>query len=259
MILLSNIFRSRNTSVKESSKREIGIRSFGTAEDQSSEKVLSLNDVLVERSKLIDDANKKIEIEKGILDDMRQTATDDIKVMRQVWEQEKIELQKQAYEEGFQIGYEEGRNKVTSDMTSAIQQANEATVTSHENALNYQNGQERVILEIAMRSASRIVGETIEHDDEKFLSVVRRAVKETREMKEIKLYVSLDYFDLISKNRAELASIFPPDVPFLIFVNEDFEATECYIETNHGRIVVSIDEQLNILREQLIEILESGD
>ena len=36
-------------------------------------------------------------------------------------------------------------------------------------------------------------------------------------------------------------------------------ATECYIETNHGRIVVSIDEQLNELREKLVEIMESGD
>ena len=69
----------------------------------------------------------------------------------------------------------------------------------------------------------------------------------------------LDYFELISDNRAELASIFPPDVPFLIFANEDFDSTECYIETNHGRIVVSVDEQLNELREQLIEIMESGD
>ncbi len=30
-------------------------------------------------------------------------------------------------------------------------------------------------------------------------------------------------------------------------------ATECYIETNHGRIVVSIDEQLNELRESLLK------
>lgn len=57
--------------------------------------------------------------------------------------------------------------------------------------------------------------------------------------------------------REELAEIFPPDVPFLIFVNEDLNDTECYIETNHGRIVVSVDEQLKELRSKLIELLES--
>ena len=99
-----------------------------------------------------------------------------------------------------------------------------------------------------MRTAERIMGQTLQEDQESYLSLVKRALKEAREMKEIKLYVSLDYFELVSDNRTELASIFPPDVPFLIFVNEDFNATDCYIETNHGRIVVSIDEQLNELR-----------
>ena len=110
-----------------------------------------------------------------------------------------------------------------------------------------------------MLSAERIIGQTLQDDEEIYLSVVKRALKETREMKEIKLYVSLDYFELVSDNRSELASIFPPNVPFLIFANDDFESTECYIETNHGRIVVSIDEQLNELREKLIGIMESGD
>jgi len=35
--------------------------------------------------------------------------------------------------------------------------------------------------------------------------------------------------------------------------------TDCYIETNHGRIMVSIDEQLNALRLKLHEILESKE
>ena len=76
----------------------------------------------------------------------------------------------------------------------------------HDNILM---SQERVILELAMRTAERIIGQTLEDDEESYLSVVKRALKEAREMKEIKLYVSLDYFELVSDNRSELASIFP--------------------------------------------------
>ena len=32
--------------------------------------------------------------------------------MQAAWENEKTVLQQQAYEEGFQVGYEEGHNKV---------------------------------------------------------------------------------------------------------------------------------------------------
>ena len=83
-------------------------------------------------------------------------------------------------------------------MTSSVQLANEVTEKAYENAKQYLESQERVILELAMRAAERIIGETINDEEEQFLSIVRRALKEAREMKEIKLYVSIDYFQLVS-------------------------------------------------------------
>ena len=55
-------------------------------------------------------------------------AQEDIAAMQAAWEQEKTVLQQQAYEEGFQIGYEEGRNKSLSDMNESVKTANEVTV-----------------------------------------------------------------------------------------------------------------------------------
>lgn len=257
MTSLSKIFRSQ--SINESDKRQISIRNFNPVTETDVKRELTLPEVLAERTRLMDEAHKMIAVEKGVLENLRQTASEDIASMRKAWEEEKVQLQQQAYDEGFQIGHEEGRNKALSDMANAVQLANDTTEQSYANAIRYQASQERVILELAMRSAERIIGGVIAEDEEKFLSVIQRALKEAREMKEIKIYVSAEHFKLVSNNQSELASIFPPDVPFLLFVNEDFESNECYIETNHGRIVVSVDEQLNELREQLIEIMESGD
>ena len=257
---MSNIFRSYNTVSDEGDKREISIRNlFVSPEEANKEEELSLDVVLAERDRLLHEANQVIEREKAAIDEMRQTAAEDISSMQLVWESEKVTLQQQAYDEGFQVGYEEGRNKALADMASSIQTANEVTEQSYKNAQQYLVNQERVILELAVRTAERILGQALQDDEESYLAVVKRALKEAREMKEIKLYVSLDYFDLVSDNRAELAAIFPPDIPFLIFANDDFDSTQCFIETNHGRIVVSIDEQLNELRERLVEIMESGD
>ena len=239
--------------------RHIGIRNLNGTRGVDVEQKLSLEQVYLERDRMLEEATNGIIQEKASIESMKKSAEQEINSMRELWEDEKQTLIQQAYEEGFQIGHEEGRNKAVSQMTSFIQQANETTVMSLENAQQYIASQERVILDLAMQSAEKIIGQVIAEDDNRFLSVVKRAIKETREMKEIKLYVSLEYFKLISDNRAELASIFPPDIPFLIFVNEEFDSTECYIETNHGRLVVSVDEQLSELRERLIEIMESGD
>ncbi len=226
--------------------------------DDSAE-VLSKEVLFVERDRMLKDARTQIEMERGAVEQMRQTAQEDIAAMQAAWEQEKTALQQQAYDEGFQVGYEEGRSKSISDMSESVKIANEVTIQSKENALKYLDEQERNILEIAMRTAERILGKTLEENEEAFLSIVKRGLKEAREMKEIKLYISVSQFELVSSNRAELASIFPPDVPFLIFANDDFDTNECIIETNQGRIVVSVDEQLNELKEKLVEMLESGD
>lgn len=259
MTSLSNVYRSHHTVAAEGQKKKIGIRNFEKPQEAVHEVTISLDAVLAERDRLLQDANLSIAHEKAAIEKMRQTAVDDIAVMRSAWEEEKQALQQQAYDEGFQAGFMEGRDKALADMASALKLANETTELSYKNANKYLNSQERVILELAIRSAERIIGKLIEEDDATYLAIVRRALKEAREMKEVKLYVSLEYFGVVSDHRNELASIFPPDVPFLIFANDDFEATECIIETNHGRIVVSIDEQLNELREKLVEIMESGD
>lgn len=254
---MSNVFKSLHSKQTEAPIRNIAIRRLNVGEELMQTQEPPLEAILAEREQVFEVERQSLEAEKRLIEDLREKATEDIAMMQTAWEEEKTQLQQQAYEEAFQVGFSEGREKVLADMTLSIEQANEVTEKSHENAQQYQMGQERVILEIAMRAAGRIIGKTLDDDDEQFLNIVKRALKEVQEMKEIKLFVSTDYYKLVSDNRGELAAIFPPDVPFLIFLNEDFEATECYIETNHGRIVVSIDEQLTHLREQLIEILES--
>ena len=49
---------------------------------------------------------------KQAIEQLRQTATEDILSMQAAWQNEKTVLQQQAYDEGFQVGYEEGHNKV---------------------------------------------------------------------------------------------------------------------------------------------------
>ncbi|WP_339249690.1 flagellar assembly protein FliH [Sporosarcina sp. FSL W8-0480] len=255
---MSNIYRAAKTISQEGNVKEITIRTLNrTSSDE--EEVFTQESIMMERDRLIQEAKMRIETEKSQLEQMRQTAIDDIAAMQSAWEQEKVRLQQQAYEEGFQQGYEEGRNKSLSDMKESVKVANEVTVKSHVNALKYIEDQEKIILEIAIKTAERILGTKLENDEEQFLTIVKKGLKEVREMKEVKLYVSIDHYDFISSNRDELVSIFPPEVPFLIFANDDFDVNDCIIETNQGRVVVSVDEQLNMLKEQLFDLMESGD
>lgn len=257
MTSLSKIFRFNDSIESTANFRTIEIQElFAT---QEVEEKITPENIFVERNKLLNEAQQEIQKQQESFQQQchkeRQALTD----AKNIWQQEKIELQQQAYDEGFQQGLEEGRLKAEVNMAEAIQMANNTIDQSKANAEQYLQQQEEIILEIAIRSAERILGTTLEENRNRFIDIVRRGLKEAKEMKEIKLYVSPEYHQLVSEHRKELSEMFPVDVPFMIFVNEDIGERDCYIETNHGRIIVSIDQQLNELRLKLGEILESVD
>lgn len=259
MTSLSNVFRSERTVMNQNPVKEITIRNLHAPQfiEEAEEPIID-GALFMERNRLLHEMEQRKNIIDVEIKQRLDQAAADIESMHAAWASEKEELQQQAYDEGFQAGFEDGRNKAMAEMREMVDVANETTTLSYENATQYLINQERVILDIGMRSAEQIINKTIEEDDEAFLAIVRKGIKEAQESKEIKLFVPTEQFKLVTNNRPELASIFPPETPFLIFVNEDFNATDCFIETNHGRIVVSVDDQLNELKEQLVKIMEDG-
>lgn len=259
MTSLSKIIRSNHLEESQTSNfRTIEIQELFLP-NQEIEGDITPQNILEERNRLINEAKQEIEQQRKAFEQQSEEERKNLEALKVEWEQEKVELRQQAYEEGFQQGLEEGRLKAEANMAKAIQLANNTIVQSKANAEQYLQEQEQIILDLAIRSAEKILGTVLEENHERFLDIVRRGLKEAREMKEIKLYVSPAYHQLVTMHREELSSIFPTGVPFMIFVNEEIEETDCYIETNHGRIMVGIDEQLNELKSKLIEILESVD
>lgn len=265
MTSLSKLIRSSEAIKKQNGPVQIEIRNLFAKQFDSTQDIgeeehsITLDVVYKERDRILEEANLEISSKREEFELYCQAKLEEIEKLRQQWQEEKLILQKEAYDEGFQQGYEEGIQKATADMENTLKLANETVENARINGMKYVEEQEHVILDLAIKSAEKIIGASLEKDEALFLSIVRRGLKEAQESKEIKLYLSPVYYKLVTENRDELAAMFPPDVPFLIFVNEDLNDTDSYIETNHGRIVLSIDEQLKELRLKLSEILESKD
>ncbi|WP_338088296.1 flagellar assembly protein FliH [Lysinibacillus composti] len=266
MTSLSRLIRSIKSEQQEQQTVNIQIRDLFTKtfdgeeeEQQHAEPQISLEEIYAERDQLLFDAGLQIEAQRQEFEQYRHEQLEQIEQLKMLWEEEKLVLQQQAYEQGFGQGYEEGINKANADMAGSLKMANETIEHSLENARKYIEDQEHVILDLALTASQKIIGVSLERQDELFVSIIKQGLKEAREMKEVKIYISPKYYELITSYRDELVEMFPTDVPFLIFVNEDLNDTESYIETNHGRIVVSIDSQLNELRLKLHEILDSKE
>lgn len=264
---MSRIIRSKNAQPgKENEVVEIKLQNFFEPIDYTEpEEIiddmpqLTFEDIQQERQIMLQQATNEIERQKQQFEQFRNEQLEVIDALKQTWEEEKLILQQEAYDAGFAQGYEDGIQKANGDMQAALQAANETMSNAQKNAAAYVEAQEAVLLELALTAAERIVNIQLDRHDETFVSIIERGLKEAREMKEIKVYVSPHYHKLVTEHQAELAEMFPPTIQFLIFVNEDLQNTESYIETNHGRIVVSVDEQLKELRRQLYELIESKE
>ncbi|MDN4494242.1 flagellar assembly protein FliH [Ureibacillus sp. BA0131] len=260
---MSRIIRSSNTVQQNEKQVEIQLRNLFKVdfdgEENDQDTTTTMDEIYAKRDQILSAAASEIESQRQEFEQYRQEQLEMLEQLKKMWEEEKLVLEQNAYEQGFQQGYEEGLKKAHGDMAESLSVANKVIEDSRSMAQNYIEEQEQVILELALTASERIIGASLERDDEVFLSIVKRGLKEAREMKEIKIYVSPTYHHLITQHRSELVEMFPTDVPLLVFVDEDLKQTECFIETNHGRIVVSIDEQLSELRLKLSEILDSKE
>lgn len=260
---MSRIIRSSSTVQQQDKQVEIQLRNLFHVDFDGEENdqvlTLTINEINAEREKMLYEVSIEMNEQKQQFEQYQQEQLAMLEQLKKQWEEEKLVLEQNAYNQGFQQGYDEGMRKAQVDMQDSFSLANQVIEDSRVMAQNYIEEQEQVILDLALTASERIIGISLERDDEVYLSIVKRGLKEAREMKEIKIYVSPTYHRLISQHRNELVEMFPNDVPLLVFVEDELDETQCFIETNHGRIVVSIDEQLSELRIKLNEILDSKE
>lgn len=266
MTSLSRIIRSVQYQQQQHEPKEISLRQMFQREDfadltfdEPQSDIPTAEEIYAERDVILAQANKEIALQYEQQQQQFEQQQQQFFAEQQSFQESLPAIQQEAYDVGFQQGFEEGALKAQADFAQTLHTANETIIAAQANAQAYVEQQEAVILELALKCAEQIIGTSLEQDEALFVQIVHKALKEAREMKEVKIYVSPQYYELVSKSRAELTEMFPPDVPFLIFVNEDLQMTESYIETNHGRIVVSIDTQLQELRKALSELLYSKE
>ncbi|TFE03499.1 flagellar assembly protein FliH [Jeotgalibacillus sp. R-1-5s-1] len=259
MMSLSRVIKSGFVGSNHSEGVAIPFKSI-TQPEEHSDQTLSwtVEQAKRESRQLLHDAKMKAQeaLEEAQL--TYQQTMDQIEQHKNNWEEEKQQLQKNAYEEAFAQGYEEGRNKGYDDLTHLLEEAKEIVSSSKDTLHKQLEENEFVILELAIKASEKIMSVKLEDDPAAFLPIVKKGIKEAREMREIKIYTAIQQFTFLQQEREELLSIFPVDVKLYIYPEEELEPFQCFIESSQGRIDISIDTQLTELKAGLAEVLGSG-
>lgn len=256
MISLSRLIKSSWPVPEEKETKIISIKSFKVDVQEMEEPISSAN-CTVEREEIIQQAQREADAIIAEAKAYKDSVENQLQQERLNWEQEVVLLSNQAQESGYEAGLEEGRVQGYNEAKGLIEEAKQVVAVSKEDYYRKIESSEHTILDIGLKVAERILGSHLEEKPEYFLSVVKRALKEAREYREIQLHIHPSYYEFLLAEKEDLLQIFPKETELYIYPDADLSEHSCIIESANGRIDATVDGQLKEMKEKLIEMLES--
>lgn len=257
MISLSRIIKSGGLNTSNHDKKVISVISFESFHTNEIEK--EIEDIPVETvhsAQLVEEAKL---LADQLINEAKQQVEQFYREMennRLAFEEEKQFALESAKAQGFQLGLSQGRDTGYDQYKEEIQQAKDVILSAKTDYNKIIESSDREILTITLKVAKKIIGYELDQSNDAYLSIVKKVLKETRDYDEVQLHVHPSMYDFILSAKEELISLFPKEISFYIFPNEDLVETDVFIEYAGGRIDASIDSQLAEIKYKLLELLD---
>lgn len=255
MISLSRLIKSQFTSALPTEKKVISIRMLETSlEAETASPVFTHTED--ERKRILDNALMEANHIVSKAMEEADLIRKQVELEKQDWERQKNLLAEESRQSGFEQGFQDGRHQGYEEYRQAIMFARETVEAAKQDYQNHIDSSEKVILDLGVKIAGKIIGEKLAAD-EGFLPLVKRALKNARDYKDIQLHVHPNRYQELLAHKEELIAIFPKEIVFYIYPDDELEESACVIESENGRIDASVDSQLEEIKNKLFEILES--
>lgn len=256
MISLSRLIKSQLSNTASSDKKVISIKVLDTTV-HSDENKPTFSRTEAQCAQILGQA--KLEAEKLIAKAHEEARhiRDQVKNEQQAWDEEREVLSEDARAIGYERGIAEGHQRGYEEYSELIQSAQDIVEASKHDYDKHIESSEKLILELGIKVAGKILGKKLTDDEEEFLSLVKRALKNARDYKNIQLHIHPIHYQFLLGHKEELTTIFPKEIDFYIFPDDELAEDSCIIESENGRIDASVDSQLEEIKKKLFEMLES--
>ncbi|MEI3597119.1 flagellar assembly protein FliH [Oceanobacillus sp. SE10311] len=244
---------SRAMESNELPKREIKVKPIEYMRKQSSEKESeeAAENVLA----YLQQAEEELEqIEQRKATMLAEVQTE-ISKARENWEEEKAVLMETAEKAGYEAGFQAGKKASIEQYESLLAKANSIVDLVKVDYQKTLEQTEYVITDIAIHTAEKILGEKLNESPEKFLEIVRLALKEINDQSVVSIYLHPNNYETVLAQKTELKRMLEKDTKLSLYIDEELPENSCIIEHPFGQIDASIDTQLEAIRNVLKELV----
>ena len=203
----------------------------------------------------VKEAKKELEAVKKERKNIIADTESQIQLAKEKWEEEKLLLMEQVKQEGFQVGFEQGKNESLEQYSQLINEANLIIDAAKKDYQLTVEKSEETILQLAVYVAGKIMKQQLEHNPESFIPIVKEAISNIKDQRELSIFLHPDNYEYVLTQKNELERILDSKANLSIYVNEALEKDSCLIEHPFGKIDASIHTQLSKMHQVLYEIV----
>ena len=172
----------------------------------------------------------------------------------------KVKAVQDGHKEGYEDGHKEGIKAARKELSDAIKQANakaEKTLKDAKAATaDYFVKAEDDIANVVMLAIEKILPQHFLDVPQVVLPVVREAIKQVRDQKEVKVHVCPDSYDMVLMGRAEFQAMLTDGTAVLEVVSdESLQPGDCVIETPNGGVDARLLTQIELMKHAIESVL----
>jgi flagellar assembly protein FliH len=225
---------------------------------QQSDSEISITDKMVIQKKdeltLLESEISNLQAQLGQFEGLIQNKQATLRHLDQEIEVQTEELKQQAFQSGYEDGYKEGISEASKQYEETLESARKIVETTEVEKIKRIEASEETIIDLSIGIAKKIVSDTLQANGDAWFKLVRDAINEVKEKGEIKLFVHPNQFYLTNEFRADFEA--HSQMVVSVYPDGNLKENQCLIDTKNGLIDASIDTQLEVLREKLIEVIK---
>ncbi|MSV24069.1 flagellar assembly protein FliH [Selenomonas sp. WCA-380-WT-3B 3/] len=224
----------------------------------------SMNNMLAEIAEKEKRASSMLEDARIHAEVLRQEAQAEHDRLIQEAQQEIEALRENARQEGrregYEAGHEDGSRKVREEMAGTIREANakaEKTLQDAKKATqDYVRQAEQDVVSVVMSVVDKILPQHFIDVPQVVLPVVREAIEQVKDQKELIVHVPPDSYDLVLMAREEFRSILTYGDAILSVKSDDsLKPGDCLIETPNGSVDARLATRMELLKQAVREVM----
>lgn len=173
---------------------------------------------------------------------------------RQTIEAEAERLYETKSQEGFALGYQNGRDHALQEYQHYLSTAKELLLEARKQREEFLGASEELLQTLALAIAEKIIRREVSHSIEVVSGIIKSCLFEVHQKGIVEIHVSPEEYPMIQERKPELTSCLPGQTEILLIPDSSVTSGGCFILTEHGNMDAKIETGLEEIRKALREV-----